>query len=195
MPREHDEPFDDSRLRNVVKAPVGEPVNHTKILADHRFEQPQSFTGFSAEYTWFFLGFAYTLIKIDRSLFEVYQSFANETVPVRTFQADRYFLQVPQAPNFKLNQNAYIIQGIPSEYAERFVAFVESYVFDRKDTNEAWRCQFGTTLVPDPFALVVMPLPLTIAYPVNTTKKRYWTMTKPPGPHLGSPEFGVGTYE
>src|SRR5690348_9484616 len=96
------EPGAVAQAKKVLHDPVGVPVHHTTIDAEERHENPEPTSGLAPGYTWFCLGLAYCLIRIDRSLFEVFQAAKNKTLPVRTHRADQAISAV-NGSNYELN--------------------------------------------------------------------------------------------
>ncbi len=179
------------RIKQVISDPVGVPVHHTTVDAEKRHETPTSASELASEFKWFYLGFAYCLIKVDRSLLEVFQSAANKTIPVRTHKSPTPIVKV-QGADFAKNPWAYIIQGIPANLAQTFADFVASYQFNRTDTGDKWRCTFQDVRIADPFFTTYKRgVDVMVALPVNTSAKRRFNLISEPSLFLETPVFGA----
>lgn len=181
-----------ARARQITSDPADTPVHHTTIDADQRFESVVPATGLDPAYQWFCLGLAYCLIKIDRSLFEVFQAAGNLSIPIKTHRADRSIIDIP-ASNYEVNPWSAMIQGIPREHGRNFIDFIASYKFDRKDTGHQWCCNFQELRCADPLASEASRAAVNIwfALPRNMTTGRQITILRPPGLLLDRPVFGV----
>ncbi len=178
----------------MIADPVGVPVHHTKIEAAKRYETVEPATSLSEEFSWFFLGLAYCVIKIDRSLFEVYQSAGGISVPIKSHRADHPIASVQGADEFDRNPWSGTIQGISHFHARPFMDFISSYEFARKDTGDNWRCTFQQVRITDPLVTgEKRPVDCWFALPVNLTKKRYVRLNNTPGIFLSKPIFGMFT--
>jgi hypothetical protein len=179
------------RIKQVIADPAGVPLHHTKIDAEKRHETPTSTAQLSEEFKWFYLGFAYCLIKVDRSLLEIFQSAASKTIPIRTHKAPNPIVRV-QGADFGKNPWAYIIQGIPRPLAQQFADFIASYQFNRPDTGEHWCCDFKEVRIADPFFTTYRRgVDIMVALPANLTKKRRFRLVSEPSLLLEPPVFGA----
>ncbi len=189
-PSEFD-PAELSRIRQVIADPAGQPVHHTTIDVDKRYEIPTSATELDPTYRWFFLGFAYCLIKIDRSLFEVFQAAAGRSIPIKTHRAEQP-IGLVRGADFARNQWAYFIQGIPGSVADTFIDFVASYEFKRADTKERWCCNFKEVRIADPLVLTAKRgVPVMFALPSNLSRLRRLDLLGGQSLLLETPTFGV----
>jgi hypothetical protein len=184
--------YDPDELRAMVEtfnAPHGVPAHSTQIDAEQRHEELEPGRPLDPELTWFSLGLAYSLIKIDRSLFEVYQAAGNFTIPVRSYQAAEPIISAPGS-EYHTNPWIAIVQGIPASHRRPFIDFVASYLFSRGATK--YRCGFQEIRVRDPFA--ESGVPVWFALPDNTTARRRVVVAQSSGLWLTPPVMKVETY-
>jgi hypothetical protein len=179
------------RAKQVTSAPAGEPVHHTTIDAEKRFESITPATGLDPDLQWYCLGLAYCLIKIDRSLFEVFQAAGNLSMPIQTHQADHPIMQIPGV-NLVGNPWSGIVQGIPPRHGAAFREFVSSYQFNRIDTGDQWCCTFQDIRSGDPMVSGERRgVNIWYALPHNLTTKRRIALLREPGLMLADPILGV----
>lgn len=178
------------QIQRVISDPVGQPVHRTQIDAEKRHEEATPAYELSSEYQWYYLGFAYCLIKVDRSLFEVFQAAGDLSIPVKTHRSDKPLVQVAGA-DFAKNPWAYIIQGIPVSIAPTFTDFVASYQFRKIDTGDSWCCHFQPVRIADPFFQGFRRgVDVMVALPANLTKKRRFCLLSEQTLLLETPTFG-----
>jgi hypothetical protein len=172
--------------------PEDTPIHHGEVRAAKRYEEVTSAGSLDADFAWFVMGLAYTLIPgLDRSLIEVYQAAGDLTIPVRTHRAEAPILAVRGAA-FERNPWAYVVQGIPAEHAGKFRGFVGSYHFQQTAPAEAvWRLGWETLRVKDPLRDDVRGVEVSFALPHNTTTGRRVALVQAPGLMLLPPVFGV----
>jgi hypothetical protein len=156
MPSEHDT-LDGFRpvVRGINAGKPGTTLGHSQILADKRFEDGQQSRWLDESLTWVHLGLAYVLIRIDRSLIEVFNAsaFAGDQMEVRTVRAEGPVAEVVGG-DYSANPWGYIVQGLPAAKAKAFIDFVASYKFVRRGedrTVEYW-CNFQEIECNDPTA-------------------------------------------
>ncbi len=147
------------------------PVHRHAIDVEANTEQVVPAAELRGDYTWFILGLAYCMIKIDRSLIEAYRSALGKSVPVLTHRADRPLTSMEGSQAYDSNPWSGTIQGIPREHARDFIDYAASFEFLRKDTGHSWICNFQEVNLADPFGGVRL-VPTWVALPCNTTLKR-----------------------
>lgn len=178
-------------MRAVGSDPANTPLHHTKIDADKRYEEATPTTALDPTFDWFVLGFAYCLVRIDRSLFEVFQAAGNLTLPLKTHRSQGQLASVIGA-DLSGNSWMYIVQGVPKAYTQRFMDFVASYRFVRRDTAEDWCCTFQAVRIHDPFSGDRSVSEVWYALPHNLTRGRRLTlMNEATRLLLQTPEFGM----
>jgi hypothetical protein len=177
------DPLDQQHLQDVLKDPIGVPVHHRKIDVEKRFEAITSASSLPGDYTWFLLGLAYCLIKVDRSLIEAFQSAMGKNVPLLTHQSAHPLVYMRGSDAWSRNPWSGIVQGIPHEHAQAFVDYVVSFKFHKADTGEDWCCGFQETQIMDPFLVttrVALPVVnLWVATPQNLTLGRRVSQATP----------------
>lgn len=176
-------------LLRHTEDPEDTPVHHGEITAERRHEEPTPATSLDPDWAWFFLGLAYSLIGVDRSLFEVYQAAGDFTIPVRTHRSDEPLIAI-KGVDFRNNPWAYIIQGIPHDHAVRFRQFAESYRF--QSPAGVWCVRHVDTRIADPFKTPRVGADIAVAAPLNLQTGRGIGIVTPAGLALQTPVFGVG---
>lgn len=159
-----------TRLQGISAKPAGIISGSAKMDADKRFEEIEPGRPLSSDYAWFCLGLAYCMVKIDRSLMEVFQSAGNQTFQLRTYRADTALCVVDKAA-YHTNPWSATIQGLPRNLGQKFADFVSTYEFIRKDTGDHWNVRWLSTQIRDPFMNGHL-VDVHYAMPVNITKKR-----------------------
>jgi hypothetical protein len=168
------------RMGEVLRQPVNEAHGHGQIEVEQRFEAIEpSPNGLDDDRSWFILGLAYCLIKIDRSLMEAYQYSLGQSLRLKTHQAARPLIDVNGSTEWPANPWSGIIQGIERQHAQAFVNYLESYKFHRRDTGQVWQCQVVHTAIADPFSQAPRKLMASVALPCNTTLRRALKIVAP----------------
>lgn len=163
-------PAEMARLRGIGTKPAGIVSGVARMDAEKRFEELEAGQPLSSDYAWFCLGLAYCMVKIDRSLFEVFQSAGNRSFALKTHRADSALCTVDKA-SYHTNPWSATVQGLPRNLGQTFADFVSSYEFVRKDTGDTWKVEWLSAPVHDPFVAGHV-VDIHYAMPVNVTKKR-----------------------
>lgn len=163
-----------ARLQGINRKPAGLISGTAKMDAERRFEELEPGRSLSSDYAWFCLGLAYCLVKIDRSLFEVFQAAGNQSFQLKTYRADKALCHIDRA---KYHENPWsaTVQGLPHNLAVQFSDFVSSYDFVRKDTGDTWKVEWISAQMNDPFHESHL-VDIHYAMPVNVTKRRKFMM-------------------
>lgn len=181
-----------SKVQKILANPAGAISGRSSFDALQRYEEIEPGRPLDSEYGWFCLGLAYAMVKVDRSLFEVFMSAANQNFRLRTYGALRPLCSVPGS-EYHTNPWSGTVQGIPAashrghDLPQVFADFVSSYQFKRKDTGHTWRIRFQSLEVPDPFS-PGHGATIHYALPVNETKRRKMVLGRTTE---GYPEFGM----
>ncbi len=156
--------------RAIREDPANTPIHHTKIDADQKYESIVPATRLADGYTWFVLGFAYCLVKVDRSLFEVYQAAGNITISVKSHRAEKPLFRILGSDMAMGNPWAYTIQGIPTAHAKPFIDFISSFRLTRQAND--WCCNFEEINILDPFSAERHVVSTWFALPGNIDRQR-----------------------
>jgi hypothetical protein len=130
----------------------GKIVGHSRVEADQRFEEGEYVRWLDDSLTWIHLGFAYVLIRIDRSLFEVFNAsaLAGDQLQVRTVRTEGTVASI-NGGDYGANPWGHVLQGVPKDRAKAFIDFVASYRFVRKGPPEVqYLCNFQEVQCADP---------------------------------------------
>lgn len=182
MPRQHKTVDTIEDLKAVAKEvdarPYGTVLAHSRVEADQRFEEGQERRRLDPDLTWIHLGFAYVMIGIDRSLFEVFNAAApaGEQLTVKTVTTPGPVASVIGA-EYHRNPWSRMVQGIPADKARAFIDFVASYRFDRKATGVTYWCNFQEVTCADPTEPEASPLikvPIWFALPARRERGLAW---------------------
>lgn len=154
----------------------GRVIGHSRIEADKRFEEGEYVRWLDDSLTWIHLGFAYVLIRIDRSLFEAFNAsaLAGDQIQVRTVRTEGQVAAI-HGGDYGSNPWSHVLQGVPKERAKAFIDFVASYRFVRKGPPDVqYLCNFQEIQCADPSVPDARPgrrLPIWFAMPSRGDRK------------------------
>jgi hypothetical protein len=148
MPREHTqiETFI-SEARAVDRRVQGTVLGHSTVEAAKRFEdQHRPVRELDPGLAWIHLGLAYVMIRIDRSLFEVFNAAAEAGRHINPVNVETPG-PVAHVNGAEYHRNPWsrILQGVPKDRIREFVDFAASYRFVRRlpdGTEKSYWCNF-----------------------------------------------------
>jgi hypothetical protein len=171
------DPDDSQRLERILRRPAGVGHSRHSVETEQRFEGIEPSQPLDPALSWFYLGFAYALIRVDRSLFEAYQDALGKNIAIRSYRADYTLVPMQGSKSWSTNPWSGTIQGIEASHAKPFIDYIASFLFRRQDSGQEWTCGFMETMLQDPFSGPGQQVAVWVACPTNETLKRQVQVT------------------
>ena len=189
-------PEEAAAAERILRERPGEPKGHEKLdelRPAHSEELSPAPSRLDPELRWFFPALAYSMMGMDRSLFELFSWAAQAAVRVSSHRADQPIADFAGA-DVSANPWFYTVQGIGREQADEFISYVETYRFDDPNRRLNWQLSFQELRVADPFvADSRVGTYLTFLLPECLTSGRRTSVVRPAGLLLDRPLLGIRT--
>ena len=118
----------------VLKRPGGVPRDPQEVSEVPSTASEQllpSPNNLDRDWLWVAPGLLYTIVGLDKSIFQLFSHALNTGIPVRTYQSQEHVFKFGN-PIVDANPWFSIVQGIPLDKEAEFVGFVESFLFRRQ---------------------------------------------------------------
>jgi len=185
-------PSEAEEATKVLRRPVNEPAGHTdlkELRAAHIEEISPSPARLDHDKLWFFPGLAYCMMRMDRSLFELYSWATDKAVSVMSYRADKP-IALFHGADISDNPWFYTVQGVDQGLGKLFSDYISTYRFRDSKRNAEWRLVPTATRIADPFANSE-GIDVTLLLPANLTSNRRVVIVQEPGLRLQQLILGV----
>lgn len=140
---------------------------------------------------WFFPALVYTLIGLDRSMFELY---AWESGNEFTYNTVRTPAPVATFDGVDISKSAWFhtVQGLDQSLSLDFIDYMSSFLFRDPSGAKEWAINFTEVRMRDPvWKGDPRPVDIVFALPECRTNGKKVVVTTEPGPELGPVSLGV----
>lgn len=179
----------------VLSRPSGVPRGHEQLgmlRKSHTEEIAPSPKYLDRDRTWFVPALAYCMMRMDRSLFELYSWAIDKDIDVISHRTDR---PITEFRGVDVSKNAWFhtIQGIDSSLAGAFIEYIKTYKFNDKINSVEWCLHAVPLRIADPFSDgdIKSGIDAIVFLPECMTTKRKVCITREAGLQLMTPELGI----
>lgn len=190
------EDYEEARSAHEVLArPSGVPRGHERLgmlRKSHVEEIAPSPKYLDRERTWFIPALAYCMMRMDRSLFELYSWAIDKDIDVVSYRTDSPLVTF-SGVDISKNPWFHTVQGAETPIAGAFTEYIKTYKFNDTINNVEWCLHAAPLRIADPFHDGEMRsgIDAIVFLPECMTTKRKVCVIKGAGLHLGIPELGI----
>jgi hypothetical protein len=149
----------------LIRRPRNTPIRHTEVndvkeyYKESYLPTPQRL---DPDYTWVFTALLYSLVGLDKSIFELLHKDLGVNLNPQSVKSDGLIAEF-EAVDTTRNPWFYTLQGLRKEDYSLFKDYVESFKF-RRPTIE-WNCVVAPATIHDPFTRIINPVSIGVILP------------------------------
>lgn len=163
-------PEEAAKAHEILARPQGVPFNRKDVATLRKREEiapPPKWLDQSM--VWYFPGLVYSVVGLDKSLFELYMADTGVDLKPITHCADRPVVGF-HGVDVRPNKWFYTVQGIEADYASDFDRFLMTLGL-RKKAN-LWSIGLTRVPIPDPFMAAYVPVEVAVLTAASTLPAR-----------------------
>jgi hypothetical protein len=146
-------PDEAAKAEEILKREHGVPRGHTD-LSDappaHQETISPSPQCLDDQRVWFFPAFAYCMVGIDRSVFELFSHEIGKPVDIVTYRAEKP-VALFDGGDIRSNPWFYTVQGLEPDLATQFCDYIETFLFNDAPRDLSWCLKLREIRIADPF--------------------------------------------